>query len=229
MLESSRTDEAQPLLEAVYQADARDTNFLLTIATLQAWLKQNTQLAKTCRRALAQAHDTKDCYTAERTAKVCSLQAMPDREIHDSALVLARGAVTLAQDSAQLSWSQMTLGMAAYRSGNYEESELACKAASKLDPNSTHVSGTAAFYRAMCLVHLGKLAEARDLAINAAAGIKAQPVDVKNPLSGIGDDEDDMILWMARNEALDLIEMETETTHQSIQPINTSIAPPSGR
>jgi hypothetical protein len=227
MLETGRTSEALPLLDAVYQADARDTNFLLTIATLQAWFKQDAQLAKSCRRALAEARDTKDCFTAERTAKVCSLQALSDREIHDLALALARRAVILAQGSFQLSWSQMTLGMAAYRSGNYEESELACKAASKVATDA-RVSGTAAFYRAMCLVRVGKIVEARDLAKDAAGRLKAPPADAKNPLSG-RDDEDDMILWMARKEALDLIELESNSIGSKSQPVDAPSEPSGGR
>jgi hypothetical protein len=103
-----------------------------------------------------------------------------------------------------LAYFQMALGMAEYRSGHYEAADDALFAAAELAENNDHVSATTAFYRAMSLFKLGKAAEARKLAFEAAFRMKYAPADEKNPLSG-NYPTDVLILWMAFKEAFALL------------------------
>ena len=80
-------------------------------------------------------------------------------------------------------------------------------AASKLGIKNYHVSGTAAFYRAMSLFRQGKAAEAHKVATEAVANVKPLPADEKNPLVRNAN-ADDVILWLAYKEAKELIRFE---------------------
>jgi hypothetical protein len=93
--------------------------------------------------------------------------------------------------------------MAEYRSGHYAEADAALLAVARLG-NDNHLSGTSAFYRAMCLFRQGKEAEARKLATEAVAKMRPLPADPKNPLAGNAD-HDDLIRWLADKEARAMI------------------------
>ena len=66
------------------------------------------------------------------------------------------------------------------------------------------VTGMSQFFRAMSLFRLGKPAEARQVAIAAAAMMKPLPADERNPLAGNAN-HDDLILWLAYKEAKAMI------------------------
>jgi hypothetical protein len=80
-------------------------------------------------------------------------------------------------------------------------------AAAKAGPNNPQVTGIAAFYRAMSLFRQGKEAEARQLALAAAAQMKPLPKDEQNPLANNAT-HDDLILWLAYKEAEAMIKFD---------------------
>lgn len=94
--------------------------------------------------------------------------------------------------------------MAEYRSGHDPQADAALLKASKQRAGKPHVTGTAAFYRAMTLFRQGQAAEARKLAAEAVATLKPLP-DENTPLPA---DADDVILWLAYKEAKALIGFE---------------------
>jgi hypothetical protein len=69
------------------------------------------------------------------------------------------------------------------------------------------VTGIAAFYRAMSLFRQGKEAEARQLALAAAAKMKPLPRDEQNLLAN-QTTHDDLILWLAYQEAKAMIKFD---------------------
>jgi hypothetical protein len=77
-----------------------------------------------------------------------------------------------------------------------EAGACAPSTAAKADPSNPHVTGMAAFDRAMSLCRQGKHDEARALALVAAATMKPLLKDEQNPLANHGS-HDDLILWLA--------------------------------
>ena len=98
---------------------------------------------------------------------------------------------------------QLTLGMAQYRSGHFEEADTALLAAATGAKNNPHVAETSAFYRAMSLSQQGKKDEARGVATRAAARMEPLPGDERRPFAPAGPDS--FILWLAYKEAKALI------------------------
>ena len=80
----------------------------------------------------------------------------------------------------------------------------ALDAAAKAGPTNPQVTGIAAFYRSMSLFRQGKEAEARQLALAAAAKMKPLPKDEQNPLANQAT-HDDLIVWLAYKEAKAMI------------------------
>jgi hypothetical protein len=182
-----------------------DPNFLNN-AALQAWFGQDKELADTCERTLTFQNESKDPAMLDRVAKICSLRPL-DARIHEAALVLARRAVEFGNKNARfMSYFQMALGMAEYRSGNYTAADAALLEASKLGKDIYSVSCTSAFYRAMSLFRQGKEVEAQKLAAEAIAKMKPLPVDEKRPLVG-GANADDLILWTAYKEVKEMLKL----------------------
>jgi hypothetical protein len=109
------------------------------------------------------------------------------------------------------------LGIAEYRSGNDAAAENALVSAAK-DTTPAWLPGIAAFYRAMSLFRQGKPDEARKLAADAAAMMKPFPQDEENPLAPSEPDvvgnrqADNLILWLAYNEAKALIHFDAAPT-----------------
>jgi tetratricopeptide (TPR) repeat protein len=208
---AGHTREALPHLVKASAADPKDTLLSLKLATLQAWFGQEKELAATRQRILAFAKDSTDVTTVERAAKACSIGVSPDKAVREAALILGRKGVKLGKGGE---WSLLALGMAEYRSGNHAAVEQALSAAAKAGPNNPHVTGTAAFYRAMSLFRQGKKDEARKVALAAAAKMKPLPKDENNPLAGVavpaggGDTQEYLILWLAYKEAKALMNVE---------------------
>jgi len=210
---AGRTREAVPYLAKLSAANPADTVLSLQVAPLQAWFGQEKELAATRLRILAFAKDTNDPTTAERAAKACSVRPATDKAELAATLALARKAVKVDNRQA---WFLLALGMAEFRSGNYAAAEEAMLAAAQADPNNPHVTGTAAFYRAMSLFRQGKQDEARQLAIAAAAKMKPLPADEKNLLANLrvmvggaeSDTQEYLITWLAFKEAKALMQPE---------------------
>jgi hypothetical protein len=203
---AGRTQDALAHLTVLYAANPEATILFLRLAALQAWFGQDKEFAATCRRGLEWAKSTTVPDTAERVAKGCCLLPSTDKAQLEAVLALARKAVQLDKASRLLPFSQMALGMAEYRSGHFAEADTALLAAAQAGKDhirgvaGSWVSSTSGFYRAMSLFRQGKENEARELAIEAVAGMNPLPKDEKNPLAGKAT-HDDMILWLAYKEA----------------------------
>ena len=122
-------------------------------------------------------------------------------------LDFARKAVQLGKDSPNLPWFQMALGMAEFRNGHFAEADARLSTAANIGMGNQYVTGTSPFYRAMSLFQQGKEAEARQLAMAAAAKMKPLPKDENNPLAANAG-PDDLILWLAYKEAKALIKFD---------------------
>src|SRR5262249_16941741 len=150
------------------------------------------------------AKETEDAGTAERAAKACSMLPSTSKAELEAALALGRKGVDLDKSETLRDWRLLALGMAEYRSGHFAAADEALGAAEKAGPNNPWVPGIAAFYRAMSLFRQGKEAEARKLALAAAAKMKPLPKDEQNPLANNAT-HDDLILWLAYKEAKAMI------------------------
>ncbi len=204
---AGRTREAVPHLAALSAANPADTMLAQDVAALQAWFGQDKELANTCERALQFAEGTSDLVTAERMAKICCLSTTLDKTRQEAALTLARKAVESGKNHAFLPYFQLTLGMAEYRSGNSAAADQALLAAAQAGNNNPFVTGSSAFFRAMILFRQGKPAEARKLAIAAAAKMKPLPTDENNPLGGNATHAE-IFVWLAYKEARTLLKID---------------------
>jgi hypothetical protein len=182
----------------------KDTLLSLTVAARQAWLGQKKDFDVTRQRTLSFAKGTNDAATAERAAKACSILPSTDKARLEAALALGATGVKIGRNE----WTLLALGMAEYRIGNCAAADEALKVAVQVDPNNSHVTGTASFYRAMSLFRQGKNDEARKLALSAAAKMKPLPKDENNPLAD-GATHDDLILWLAYKETKALIKFDS--------------------
>ena len=204
-------EEELPLLARAFAEDPKDTLLSMRLASLQAWFGREKELAATLRRIREFARDTDIAETAERAAKTCSIVPAATRSELDQALALARRGLELDGDRTDWrNWRLLALGMVEYRSGHDEAAIEALLAAEKADPTNLKSTGIAAFYRAMSLFRQGKEAEARQVALEAAAAMKPLPKDEKNPLADEAD-HDDLILWLAYKEAKALIRFDEPT------------------
>jgi len=202
-LTSGRTRDAVPLLAIVSSADPSDTTLALKVAALQAWLGQEKEFAATRRRILASAKGTSNADLANTAARLYGLAPSTDKAELEAALALGHTVVKLHRNE----WTLLSPGMAEYRNGNYAAADQVLLDAGKANPNNPHVTGTAAFYRAMSLFRQGNKDEARKVAIAATAKMKPLPKDEQNPLAGNAN-HDDLILWLAYKEARALIQFD---------------------
>jgi tetratricopeptide (TPR) repeat protein len=204
-----RPDFGVLILASMAKASAvnpKDTLFSLAVAARQAWFGQKKDFDATRQRILASAKGTNDAATAERAAKACSILPSTDKARLEAALALGATGVKIGRNE----WTLLALGMANYRSGNHVAADEALRAAAQAGPNNSHVTGTAAFYRAMSLFQQGRKDEARKLAISIAAKMKSLPKDENNPLAG-GATHDDLILWLAYKEANALVKFDQKS------------------
>jgi Flp pilus assembly protein TadD len=204
---AGRTREGVPYLAKASAANPKDTIPALEVAAREAWFGQDKEFAATRQRILAYAKGTGSEFTANQAAKACSIRASTDKTELEAALALGRTAVERGKGGNWQEWNLLALGMAEYRSGNGAAADEALRAAAKVAPNNPHITGTAAFFRAMSLFRQGKPSEARQLAILAVAKMKPLPKDDNNPLAG-GADHNDLILWLAYKEAKAMIKFE---------------------
>jgi tetratricopeptide (TPR) repeat protein len=201
---AGRSREAVAHLATASLLNPADTLLNLKVSALQAWFRQDKEFAASRQKMLAFAKGTTDSITAERTAKACSLLPSTDTAELEAALELARDAVKLGEDSGYLPYFQMALGIAEFRIAHFAEADVALVAAVRGAKDNRIISGTSAFYQAMCLFRQGKADEARKLAVKTAAAMRPLPADELNPLAGAVS-HDDLILWLAYKEAKTLI------------------------
>jgi tetratricopeptide (TPR) repeat protein len=196
-------------LAALSVQNPSDSMAILKVATLQVWFNQDAEYTQTRQRALAWAAGQNQSDDIERAAKIACLRPNADAQTRQDALALARRAVAQGMNNPSMPWYQMTLGMAQFRAGNFAAADLSLKKAiegakTMYAEGGARVKSAAGFYRAMSLFHLNRQAEGRQLFQETAASMKPLPVDPDNPLVQ-GTDHDDIVLWLAYEEARDLL------------------------
>lgn len=127
-------------------------------------------------------------------------------------------------------YHQLTLGMVQYRCGDFAEAEATLRHTRQIAEEFANVRDrpyivwTASFYQAMAMFQQGQKSAARDLCLKTAERIKHLPEspeglyhmrplqDPAHPLYHNTDpNRDDMILWLACREAVDMIAPESRT------------------
>jgi WD40 repeat protein/tetratricopeptide (TPR) repeat protein len=201
---AGRTREAVPHLSTLSSVKPADTLLSLKVAALQAWFGQDQELAATRQRVLAFAKGTNDAITARRAVRSFGVRPSTDKAELEAALVLGRTAVNVDKD---VEWNLLALGIMEFRNGNAAAADEALLATTEASKSNPLVAGISGLYRAMSLFRLGKRDEARALALAAAAKMKLQPDDEKNPLAG-GASADDLIFWLAYKEAKAMIQFD---------------------
>ena len=184
-------------------ADPQDGVAGLKIAALRAWFGQAEEFAAVRTRALAFARKSSDVVVPGRAVKLSSILPSAEPAERDEALSLA-GRAAPGGEVPYRPDRLLALGMAAYRAGDDPACDAALLAALREKSGSSYLRGTAAFFRAMRLHRRGRTDEARAIATEAAATMKPLPADQDQPMVG-GASHDDLILWLAFQEAKSLI------------------------
>jgi serine/threonine protein kinase/tetratricopeptide (TPR) repeat protein len=206
--EAGRNEEAIALLEQACQADPKNTDASLTLATWQTWFGQDADYEATRRRLVQQAEGTDQAGTAERAAKACCLRPSTDSALLATALNLAQRGVELGKTNSALPWYQLGLGLAEYRNGQYAAAERTLTVAEQtVGADNPDIQGTARFFRIMSLFWQGQSEAARKLFAQAEAQMPPLPSDEGKPLvDGKRASHDVLICWLAYKEARALIE-----------------------
>jgi serine/threonine protein kinase len=209
---AGRYPEALALLAKICQADPKDTESSLTLATWQAWLGQDPDYEATRRRLVIQAEGTDQATTAERAAKAACLRPSGDAGLMAKALDLAQRGMELGKDSMSLPFFQLAVGMAEYRNGQFLPAEQVLAIAEQKFGDHREISGTAEvlgtarLFRAISLFRQNRPEEARKLFNQAEAQMPPLPKDESKPLvDGAPADHDYLICWLAYKEAKALI------------------------
>ena len=180
-------------------------------AGLLVWFGKDDEHTALSKRLLGQAAGTGIVGVAERIAKISCLRPNADTTMQAAALTLARRGVELGNGNKKFSpWYQLALGMAEYRNGHFAEATDTLAAIPGASVEATWkralAENTAGFYCAMSLVREGKAEEAHALFTAIEAKMNPLPTDRQNPLVDKGAGIDDLILWLAYEEAKQVLE-----------------------
>ncbi|MFN0130462.1 MAG: protein kinase domain-containing protein [Verrucomicrobiales bacterium] len=202
-----------PLLTEISSRPPEGTMQSLRVSALLAWYDKPVEHVETARSVLESARDTVDPSTADRAAKGYCLAPSSDSQLLESAHILARRAVAFGERAAYLPWYQLALGMAEYRSGYYSATDAAlfaaCSGAAQAGSDRSIIEVTAWLYQAMSLLRQGRAPEARVRFAEAEARMKPMPVEGQTLKESA--DHDDLICWLAYEEARALIFPELPT------------------
>jgi len=197
-----RGKEAVTLLMKACEAAPKDTLVSLRLAIWQAWFDQDADYEATRHRLVQQADGTDQEITAERAAKAACLRPFTDAAVPAKALDLARRAVELGKSDPYLPWSQLALGMAEHRNGQYADAERTLTLAEQTAGEAREIPGIARFYRVMNLFRQNRTEEARKLFSQAESQMPPLPKDESKPLvDGKPASENVLTCWLAYKEA----------------------------
>jgi TPR repeat protein len=207
IIEAGRSTEAISLLQKTCESNPMDTINSLTLATWQTWFGQEADYDATRRRLVQQAEGTDNASKAEQAAKAYCARPSADATLLLKVLNLAQRSVELGESSPSLPWSQLALGLAEYRNGQYAAAEQTLTVAEQTAGELYDIPRIARFYRAMSLFRQERREEARKLFSQAEAKMPPLPADEHKPLvDGKMASRDVLICWLAYKEARALIE-----------------------
>jgi len=158
-------------------------------------------------RVVQREEGTQQALTAADAAKAACLRPSPDTFLLTITLDLARRGVELRKGSAQMPWYQLTLGLAEFRNGQYQEAEQTLKVAEQTAGGFVNIPGIARLFRAMCLFQQNQPEEARTLFHQAQANMPPLPADERKPLANGQLAYPNLLLyWLALKEAKCMLE-----------------------
>jgi tetratricopeptide (TPR) repeat protein len=197
-----RSSEAIDLLQKACDADPKDTDASITLATWQSWFAKDTEYEATRRHLVQQAEGTALAATAERAAIAACLRPSTDAALLAEALNLARRSVELGKSDPGLPHHQLGLGLAEYRNGQFAGAEQTLAGTEQKLGDDHENLGIARMFRAMSLSRQNRPEEARKLFSQAEAQIPPLPQDEIKPLvKGSPASRDALICWLAYKEA----------------------------
>jgi tetratricopeptide (TPR) repeat protein len=214
--QAGRYPEGIAILAKSCAAAPKNTDVSLTLATWQAWFGQDADYEATRRRLVQQAEGTDQAGTAERAAKAACLRPSSDHALLAKALLLARRGVELGAGSSSLPYYQLGLGLAEYRNDQYGDAEQMLAIAEQKfgDGYNPEYRALARLVRAMSLLHLGKLVDARELFSQAEAEMPPYPGDENKPTVDPDRNHDELICWLVYKEAKALVKGVAKATNQ---------------
>jgi len=175
----------------------------LVLSAHYAWLGEDDKLRELRKRQLQLSTDLKDPINLERISKAVSLSPC-ERELQTASLDAARRAVELGSTHQYFPFFELALALAEYRTGDFKEAESALITTTEIAGNGGSILPTAAFYRVMCLCHRKDYEQAQTLFDATKLTIKAVPLTRKTVPPGTP--HDDLVLWLAHDEAKALLE-----------------------
>ncbi|HEY3863459.1 MAG TPA: tetratricopeptide repeat protein [Verrucomicrobiae bacterium] len=203
---AGRGTEGIAVMAKYCKTHPKDSDGLLTLAAWQTWFGQQADYVETCRRMIRQAENSDDRVSVERAAKAVCLRPPPNPVLAARALNAAQHALDLSGGSIGLPWAELSLGMARYRNGQFEEAERVLALVEQAAGRYQDVLGTARMFRSMSLSKLNRGDEALRLFRQAEAQMSSLPPDESRPVvDGTNATHDVMIGWLARKEAASLL------------------------
>ncbi|EEF63091.1 protein kinase domain-containing protein [Pedosphaera parvula] len=203
---AGRSQEAIATLRQVSGSRPKDMDLSLTLATWQAWFKNDVDYESTRQHVVQQAAGTDDAPTAQGAAKAYCLLHSTNAVMLTKALDLARRGVELRKGTPFLPWYQLCLGMAEYRSGQYANAEQTLAEAEQSAGKYPDLPGTARLFRAMSLFRQGQSEKARAVFSEAEAQMPPFPLEESKPIiEGKTASHNVMICWLAYKEAKSLL------------------------
>lgn len=173
------------------------TSSALTLSARYVWESKFEEHADLIRRLTDLVSESKTHTAHSRTAKIACLVPDGDSASYQNAVRLARKALELGKDDKNFPyWGNMALGMALYRTENFDEAEQVLSMNKQLGETSS-------FFRSMALFRQGKDQAARDLFAAAKAKMTPLPEADEDILRDAGADQ--IITWLAYREADALI------------------------
>jgi tetratricopeptide (TPR) repeat protein len=202
-----RSDEALSTIKKVCAAYPRLMDAQETLAAWQLWFGKKTGY-ETTRNSMVRSVTPDDIPSvAQAAAKVYCLEPSSDAKLLARTRELAQHALELRASGPGAAWYRLTLGMAQYRSGQYDAAEQELAAAEQTAGTFRDILPTARLFRAMCLFQQKKPAEARQLFSQTEAQMTPLPADPAKPvIGGEATPHDVIITWLAYREAKSLLQ-----------------------
>ena len=193
-------------LKKITDADSKDNADWLTLASWQAWFGKENDYEATRQRMLEMAAGTGLASMAQSTAKAYCLLPSTNTDLLGKALDLGQLGVEFKKGTPALPWYQLSLGLAQYRNGKFEEAEQTLATAEQTAGEFTDILAPARFFRAMSLFQRGHTGEAKALFNLAETQMIPLPQDPRKPVvDGAAASHDVIIGWLACKEAKSLI------------------------
>lgn len=205
--DGGQLEERLSLWKREIERDPSEAYVALQLGVAQLWLGREDDYGATSAGLLDWAIGESGSYAAaERGSKLASLRPQRDPAVAEKVLALAKRSVRLAAgDPGRLGWSNLALGMAEYRSGNFQEADETLQSA-VVNPDEIDIDviEAASIYRAMAVFAGGDRTNGERLFREAEKEMRKMLVGAVNPfVSGVSHDY--LITRLAYREAAEVL------------------------